>query len=205
MKRPPTPRPTDDEDAHLIRAVLGGRKELFQRLIDKYQTGLYNFGLRLCPEERDAEEMVQDAFFQAYRFLHQFRFESRFKTWLYKIAASACDKKRKRTRAAREHEVSYEEFQTGKEKDPPLGGEPTWVSEPLDRLLNEELAGYIRKAVAALPEKYRLVLVLRDLEGFSTDETAHLLRLKPETVKVRLHRARFFLKNKLQRYFADGR
>jgi DNA-directed RNA polymerase specialized sigma24 family protein len=86
MKRPPTPRPTDDEDAHLIRAVLGGRKELFQRLIEKYQAKLYAFGLRLCPEAGDAEEMVQDAFFQTYRFLPQFRFESRFKTCLYRIA-----------------------------------------------------------------------------------------------------------------------
>jgi RNA polymerase sigma-70 factor, ECF subfamily len=77
------------------------------------------------------------------------------------------------------------------------------VSEPLDRLLNAEVSEHIRKALLATPEKYRVVVVLRDLEGLSTEEAAQALKIKPETVKVRLHRGRLFLKTRIKVYFED--
>ena len=72
---------------------------------------------------------------------------------------------------------------------------------PLDKLLNEELAGSINQSILSLPKKYRMVIVLRDIEGFSTAETAQILNLSPANVKVRLHRARLFLRDKLKGYF----
>jgi len=77
---------------------------------------------------------------------------------------------------------------------------PAWASLPLDQVLNEELSRTLKKAILALPEKYRVVLVLRDIEGFSTDESAQILKLSPSNIKVRLHRARLFLRDKLKTY-----
>ena len=78
---------------------------------------------------------------------------------------------------------------------------PDWAQLPLAQLLNEELSIHLKDAILSLPEKYRLVVVLRDLEGFSTAETAQILNLKDSNVKVRLHRARLFLREKLKGYF----
>jgi RNA polymerase sigma-70 factor (ECF subfamily) len=204
MSQKPTLRTVVDEDSEIIEAVRSGEKTLFNGLIIKYQRDLYNFGRRLCPEDRDAEEMVQDTFFNAYRYLNRFRFESKFRTWLYKIAGSVCSKKRKKTREAREKEIPLQDF-LGKEDTVASEQVPDWVSEPLEKLINRELSEQVRKGVTSLPEKYRLVLVLRDLEGFSTEETASLLGLRTETVKVRLHRGRFFLKEKLKGYYEARR
>jgi RNA polymerase sigma-70 factor (ECF subfamily) len=80
---------------------------------------------------------------------------------------------------------------------------PNWALMPLDKLLNNELLDQINQAVFSLPDKYRLVIVLRDIEGFSTAETSQILNLSPANVKVRLHRARLFLRDKLKGYFKN--
>ena len=80
---------------------------------------------------------------------------------------------------------------------------PKWALKPLDKLLNDELLDKINQAIFTLPEKYRLVIVLRDIEGFSTAETAQILNLSDANVKVRLHRARLFLRDKLKGYFEN--
>lgn len=194
----------EDEDTELIKAINSGDQALFYDLVKKYETKLYNFGLRMCHETRDAEEMVQDTFLTVYRFLADFRFESKFKNWLYTIAGSACLKKKRKSKISREKEISLEEVMPG-EDDPSANSTPPWVSEPLENLLNDELSNVIQEAILTLPEKYRRIVVLRDLEGFSTEETAQLLTLKPVTVKVRLHRARLFLKERLKAYFETNR
>jgi len=193
-----------DEDTELIKAIISGDQSLFGDLVKKYDKRLFRFGLRMCREARDAEELVQDTFLNVFRYLNRFKFESRFKNWLYKIAGSVCLKKKRKGPASQRQEMSLEEF-IPKEHDLTADQAPSWVSEPPERILNEELSERIRETVADLPEKYRLVLVLRDLEGFSTEETARILDLKPVTVKVRLHRARLFLKEKLKDYFGDDR
>jgi RNA polymerase sigma-70 factor, ECF subfamily len=193
---------SQDEDEQIIRAIRAGNTGLFYTLVKKYQKPLYNFGFRMCGEARDAEEMVQDAFLNAFRYLSRFRFEAKFKTWLYKIAGSVCLKKRRKTGMPQAQEVPLEDFLPEEGAHGP-GQRPFWVSEPLDRLLNAELSEHIRKALLATPEKYRVVVVLRDLEGLSTEETAQALKIKPETVKVRLHRGRLMMKTKIKAYFED--
>ena len=78
---------------------------------------------------------------------------------------------------------------------------PRWASQPLEQVLDGELNGIIRQALLELPEKYRLVIVLRDVEGFTTQETAEILGLTPTNIKVRLHRARLFLREALKTYY----
>ncbi|RPH52510.1 MAG: sigma-70 family RNA polymerase sigma factor [Desulfobacteraceae bacterium] len=200
MQKAPERKKVSDQDTELINAINSGRSSLFYDLVKEYEEKLYNFGLRMCRETRDAEDMVQETFLNVYRYLSDFRHESKFKTWLYRIAASVCIKKRRKSKFAPQREISLEDFIPENIENIP-DSLPYWASEPLEKLLNDELSDNIRKAILTLPEKYRIVLVLRDIEGFSTEETAQILNLKPASVKVRLHRARLFLKEKLNDYF----
>jgi RNA polymerase sigma-70 factor, ECF subfamily len=202
MKKIPERKKVSDEDAGLISAINSGRKSLFYDLVKKYEQKLYNFGLRMCGETRDAEDMVQETFLNVYRYLSDFRYEASFKNWLYRIASSACIKKRRKSKFAPQNEISIEDF-IPEDKDNIPDSLPPWASEPLEKVLNDELSDNMRKAILSLPEKYRIVLVLRDIEGFGTEETARILNLKPASVKVRLHRARLFLKDKLKGYFSE--
>ena len=195
-------RTINDEDAELIKAINSGRKALFYDLVKKYELKLYNFGLRMCNETRDAEDMVQETFLNVYRYLADFRYEASFKNWLYRIASSACIKKKRKSKFAPQKEISLEDF-IPEDKENIPGSLPDWASEPLEKVLNDELSDNIQKSILSLPEKYRIVLVLRDIEGFNTEETAQILNIKPATVKVRLHRARLFLKEKLKGYFSE--
>jgi len=186
----------------LVQAINDGDADRFQELVQRYEKKLYNFGLKMCGNVQDAEDMVQDAFLNAFRYLSGFRFETKFKNWLYRVAASACLKKRRRSKFAPEKELSLDEF-LPKEGEPLPEHVPAWATMPLDQVLNEELADLIKQAIADLPEKYRLVTVLRDLEGFSTEETAQILSISASNVKVRLHRGRLYLRETLKGYFTD--
>jgi RNA polymerase sigma-70 factor (ECF subfamily) len=192
-----------DDDFELIQDIASGKDERFADLVDRYAKRLYNFGLRMCGDARDAEDMVQDTFLNVYKYLDGFRGETKFKNWLYRVAASACLKKKRRSKFAPDRELSLEEFL-------PTEGEalptevPRWACEPLENLLNRELNATLRKKILSLPEKYRVVLVLRDIEGFSTAETEKILGLSQSNIKVRLHRARLYLREQLKDYFDHG-
>ena len=126
--------------------------------------------------------------------------KTKFKNWLYRVATSACLKKKRKSKFAPERELSLSEFLP--EDGEALPDEvPQWACAPLENLLNRELSDTLHRNILDLPRKYRLVLVLRDLEGFSTAETAQILGLSPSNIKVRLHRARLFLREQLKDYF----
>ncbi len=199
-----TPEKTEiqDKDAELIRAINDGRQDLFYDLVKRYEKKLYNFGLKMCGDPHDAEDMMQDAFLNVFKYLNGFRYETKFKNWLYRIATSTCLKKKRKSKYAPERELSLEEF-IPKNPSEVVTQTPEWAKQPIETLLNEELSGVIKTAILSLPEKYRLVLVLRDLEGFSTGETAEMLNLSQSNIKVRVHRARLFLRDKLKDYYKD--
>ncbi len=189
-----------DEDFDLVQAINSGRTELFQQLVEKYQQRIYNFGMRMCGEVRDAEDLVQETFLNIFRYLGGFRYETRFKNWMYRVATTTCLKAKRKPKHAPDRELSLEEFMPG-EGDVLPDEAPAWARRPLDQVLNLELAELIQKAIIELPKKYRMVVVLRDQEGFSTEETAHILGISVANTKVRLHRARLFLREKLKGYF----
>ncbi|MGD9364534.1 MAG: sigma-70 family RNA polymerase sigma factor [Desulfobacteraceae bacterium] len=192
-----------DSDFELIQAIQAGNIERFPELVQRYEGALYNFGLKMCGETQDAEDVVQDTFLNVFRYLKGFRHETKFKNWLYRIATSNCIKKRRKSKFAPDRELSLDEFlphdETAVERQV-----PAWASLPLEQVLNDELSRTLKKAILELPEKYRVVLVLRDIEGFSTDESAHILNLSSSNIKVRLHRARLFLRDKLKTYYKES-
>jgi RNA polymerase sigma-70 factor (ECF subfamily) len=191
-----------DKDFDLIRAINTGQTDKFHDLVKRYEQKLYNFSLRMCRDHSDAEDMIQETFLNVFRYLKDFRYETKFKNWLYKVAASTCIKKRRKSKFAPEKELSLDDFLPANETEVP-DHVPDWALIPLDKLLNQELSNTINQEILSLPKKYRLVIVLRDIEGFSTAETAQILNLSPSNVKVRLHRARLYLRDKLKGYFEN--
>jgi RNA polymerase sigma-70 factor (ECF subfamily) len=200
--RPANHKKIKDEDFELIQAINSGQFDRFPELVKRYEQKLYNFSLRMCRDAADAEDTVQETFLNVFRYLKRFRYETKFKNWLYRVAASTCIKKRRKSKFAPERELSLDEFFPQDEAEIP-DQVPKWALRPLDKLLNDELLDQINEAIFTLPEKYRLVIVLRDIEGFSTAETAQILNLSDANVKVRLHRARLFLRDKLKGYFEN--
>jgi RNA polymerase sigma-70 factor (ECF subfamily) len=202
MPKQPVPSKRTDEDYDLIQAINSGHMELFHELVRKYEDKLYNFGLRMCGDASDAEDMVQETFLNVFKYLKGFRHETKFKNWLYKVAASTCLKKKRKSKFAPDRELSLDEFIPGQNDQLPVDI-PQWALMPLEQLLNAELFDTLNRGVLELPEKYRLVIVLRDMEGFSSAETAQILGISVENVKVRLHRARLFLRDQLKTYFKN--
>lgn len=200
MPKPSEKPKNDDKDRELIRAINAGHQERFYELVKRYEKSLYNFGLRMCDNPSDAEDMVQDTFFNVFKYIGGFRYETKFKNWLYRVATSACLKKKRRSKFAPDRELSLDEFLPADESAV-SADLPRWTSQPLDQVLNDELGDVIRQALIELPEKYRLVIVLRDVEGFSTQEAAEILGLSTTNIKVRLHRARLFLREALKTYY----
>ncbi len=196
----PNQKEIRDDDFELIQAINSGQADKFHDLVKRYEQKLYNFSLRMCRDHSDAEDMIQETFLNVFRYLKDFRYETKFKNWLYKVAASTCIKKRRKSKFAPEKELSLDEYGPGNEAEVP-DHVPEWALMPLEKLLNQELSNTINQEILSLPKKYRVVIVLRDLEGFSTVETAQILNISPANVKVRLHRARLYLRDKLKGYF----
>ena len=191
-----------DADTDLVQAIQSGQIDRFPELVQRYERALYNFGLKMCGEAQDAEDVVQDTFLNVFRYLKGFRYETKFKNWLYRIATSTCIKKRRKSKFAPDRELSLEDF-LPRDEASIENQTPAWARLPLDQVLNEELGRTLKKAILELPEKYRVVLVLRDIEGFSTEESAQILNLSPANIKVRLHRARLFLREELKTFYSD--
>jgi RNA polymerase sigma-70 factor (ECF subfamily) len=192
----------NDPDTDLVQAIQAGDQTLFTDLVQRYERTLYNFGMRMCGAIGDAEDLVQETFLNVFRYLKDFRRETKFKNWLYRIAASVCIKRKRRSKFAPERELSLDDFLPGDEAD--INQQvPQWAALPLDQVLNEEMRRKIQAAILELPEIYRTVLVLRDMEGFSTEEAAQILNLTSSNIKVRLHRARLFLREQLKSYYED--
>ncbi len=131
----PKHRKIRDEDFDLIQSINSGQVAKFHDLVRRYEQKLYNFSLRMCRDHSDAEDMVQETFINVFRYLKDFRYETKFKNWLYKVAASTCIKKRRKSKFAPDRELSLDEFRPNEEAGQP-DVVPEWALLPLDKLLN---------------------------------------------------------------------
>ncbi|MDY6852198.1 MAG: sigma-70 family RNA polymerase sigma factor [Thermodesulfobacteriota bacterium] len=178
----------EPEDQAILERFHAGDGEAVGDLADRYAGRLYSFGLRMCGNSEDAQDMVQDTFLNVIKYLKGFRRETKLRNWLFRLAASACLKKR-RGKNDPDRELPLDVLRPSHEKGL-LPDIPDWSQSPAEDLLNDELRAYLAKAISKLPPNYRIVFNLRDLEGFSTAETGEMLNLTPQAVKTRLHRAR---------------
>jgi len=182
-------------EAELIARIAGGEKELFHELIRPYERMVYLTVFSIVKNETEAEDAAQEAVINAYRHLGSFRAEAKFSTWLTAIAINEGRKRLRRTKNAAEESIEKQEEE--KEGDYTPAPLTDWREIPLAALERKELREALRKAVAELPDAYRQVFTLRDLEELNIEETAQALGLNTGVVKVRLHRARMMLQKRL--------
>ena len=186
-------------DEALVRAAQGGENRAFDELVRRYQDKVYRLSFKILRHEDDAAEALQDAFLSAYRGIANFKAESTFSTWLYRIATNASLMK---YRKRRDNHISLDQSQSHNEEAEPLQL-PDWSAQPPEELLTAETREVMEEGIQRLPEELRTVFVLRDIEGLSNAEVAEILELSVAAVKSRLHRARLALRERLNRYFTD--
>jgi len=179
----------------LIARILAGEKELFHELIRPYERMVYLTLFSIVKNEAEAEDGAQEAVINAYKHLVSFRAEAKFSTWLTTIAINEGRKRLRKTKGAGEESIEEGAEERGYDYTPaPL---TDWREIPLEALERKELREALRVAVAELPDIYRQVFTLRDLEELSIEETAEALGITTGAVKVRLHRARIMLQKRL--------
>ena len=188
-------------DEELVARARGKDFAAFEELLDRYEDKVFRLAYRFVRNESEAKEILQDTFLSIWRKLDTFKGDSLFSSWLYRVAANTA---LMRLRSQRRHpEVSTEDLPAGfldERRDLPAVGE-NWSRRPDEQLQSDELRRHIQAAVDALPELYRTVFLIRDVEGLSTEETAELLGVSIPTVKTRLHRARLALREAITGYF----
>lgn len=189
-------------DQALAEALIAGKPEAFEPFVERFGPLILNFGRRMCGQRDDADEVLQETLLKAYLSLKDLREPAALKAWVYRVAANACTRMRRRGKHEPDREISLEEVLPA----PGAGGEPPeiadWSGLPLDRLLQGEMKEMLDRAILALPGDYRIVLVLRDQEGFSTRETADIIGITETLAKVRLHRARLAVRRSMAEYLA---
>jgi RNA polymerase sigma-70 factor, ECF subfamily len=194
---------TDPVDHRLISEFKAGSMEAMEKIVERYEDRIFTFGLKMCGHLQDAEDIAQETFLNAFKYLKDFREETKLKNWLFKIATTACIRKRRKKKCEPDQEISLESFvpQNGDDVKYEI---PDWSDDPSDNMLRAELKDVIDNAIQSLSHKYRLVFNLRDIEGFSTQEAADILGISTQSVKTRLHRARLFLREKISMSYKEG-
>ena len=193
--------PVDDE-ATLVAQLRAGDEAAFEQVVRAYGGRLLAVARRIVGSEEDARDVVQDAFLNAFRSLDRFEGNAKLSTWLHRIVVNAA-LMRLRTRK-RKPEQSIETLLPAFLEDGHYEERFKSWDEPVDKLMERaENRALVRKQIDALPEGYRTVLVLRDIEGLDTEETANVLGLSVNATKIRLHRARQALRTMLAPHFTS--
>jgi len=188
------------DEKKLIKEAVAGDQRAQTRLVLAYQERVFNLALRMTRDYEDAEDVMQETFLTALKKLHTFEGKSQFFTWLYRIAINiSLQKLREKKRSNEMISISDPDFET-------IHGEKIsdWPKDTKEMVNNQEFRELLDSALERLPPNYRSVFILRDLEGLSTSETQKLLDLSESNVKVRLMRARIFLREELKAYFGKS-
>jgi RNA polymerase sigma-70 factor (ECF subfamily) len=174
----------DHTDTQLLDRARSGDHAALEELLERHQARVYRFGMKMCRDPEDAQDILQDTLLAMARGVRDFRGSSSLSTWLYTVARSFCIKKRRRSKFAPEVEASLDagDGETGRIVDPAKAPDEEFVGRRIEEALEQ--------AISALEPMYREVLVLRDVEGLTAAEVAEVLAISPAAVKSRLHRAR---------------
>ena len=186
------------EEMQLVRRAKRGDVQAFEELVRRYDRNVFRIAQHITQNREDAEDVVQEAFLKAYRNLAKFQEQSKFYTWLVRIAVNEALMKLRRKKPGRTVSLD-EEIKT---EDDSLPREVAdWSPNPEQMYNHAELRDILTRTIQGLPSGFRTVFVLRDVEGLSTEETAEALELSIPAVKSRLLRARLQLRERLNRFF----
>ncbi len=183
------------DETNLIAEAKKGNKKALAELVKKYEQTIYNFSFKICRNPEKAENIMQETFYSMVKSLNQFDGNSKLSTWLYRIVANHC-----LMQARTEKKRSYVSL----ENDKDLYSErhiADWESIPFKSTENNELRQILDSAIKKLSPEYRIIFLLRDVEGLSTEETAEAANISVPAVKSRLHRARAFLRKEIDEAF----
>lgn len=182
----------DQTDAELVKLTLCGNNQAYNSLVQRYQRQVYNLAYRMLGNAEDAGDLVQETFLRAYNALGTFRQDASFLTWLYKIASNLCIDQL-RSRKAKGTLSLDVELSEGREPAADLR-----ANGPEETAVRESVQDVVQHAIKNLPERYRVVVVMRHLQDMSVDEIARTLNMPTGTVKTHLFRAREMLRERLR-------
>jgi RNA polymerase sigma-70 factor (ECF subfamily) len=191
-----------ESDAELIAALRAGDEAAFERVVRLYAGRMLAVARRMLGNEEDAQDAVQEAFLSAHRAIDRFAGDSRFYTWLHRITINAALMRLRRRKARNERSIDDLLPRFREDGHRAHHGSP-WRDTAENEVESEETRRLIQTRIKELPDSYRTVIVLRDIEGLSTEETAEHLGINPGAVKTRLHRARLALRELLDPHFRE--
>jgi RNA polymerase sigma-70 factor (ECF subfamily) len=194
------------EEIELARQLIAGDSEAFDRFVGHFRAKIFTYSWLICGQREDAEEVAQDTLLRIFEKFDQLREPGRIRPWVFRIARNACLMKRRKSVFAPPRELSLDELMPAGSSE---GGElklqiADWSKLPETQALDAEMKSALERAIAQLPELYRSVILLRDMEELSTQETAQILDLNEQTVKMRLHRARLAVRQTLDEFLRSG-
>jgi len=184
------------DNAELLKKIREDEPGAFEAFVDRFGDRIYGFGVRMCGEREDARDVAQDTLLQAYRSLKKLKHPEALRSWVFRVVSNACLMKRRKGNYQTNREIPLDDLM-------PAEGEDFSATIPDpgpgadEELVLSETREAVRAAIDLLPPHYRMVLLLRDMEHFSTRETADTLDLPESTVKMRLHRARLLVRGEL--------
>lgn len=189
------------EEVLLAARLLAGDTSAFDRFVEIFHHKLFRYTLLTCGQREDAEDVAQETLLKVFESLNQLREPERIKPWVFTIARNVCYMKRRKSIFAPEEEISLDQLMpsfsgNGHERKLEIAD---WSQLPETQAMNGELRSVLHEAIHELPELYRSTLLLRDLEGLTTEETAEILGVGTDAVKTRLHRARLMMRKKLDK------
>jgi len=197
-----------DTEVELARQLIAGEPEAFDRFVEHFRAKIFQYSWLMCGQREDAEEVAQETLLKVFESFDHLREPERVRPWVFRIAKNACLMKRRKSVFAPSQELSLDEFLPAMNHE---GGHAKiqiadWSRLPDRQMLQSEFKEVLARAISALPENYRAVILLRDVEELSTLETAQILDLTEDVVKTRLHRARLAVRQKLDEYLrTEGR
>ena len=186
------------DDRQLIRRLQAGEEDAVRELADRYGHRIHQMALRHMKNREDAEEVTQDVLMKVYRKIGKFRGDAALSSWIYRITFNTAMSRLRTHRAARAADAERDRALAQDDASEAQPRQPAdWSHMPDDELMRRQLRDAVADALPQLPEIYRVPVVLRDIEGLSTEEASTRLRLKDQTLKSRLHRGRVMLRRQL--------
>ena len=196
-----------DTEIQLARQLIAGETGAFERFVEYFRPRIFQYSWLMCGHREDAEEVAQETLLKVFESGEQLREPEKIRSWVFRVAKNACLMKRRKSIFAPARELSLDEFMPAKHQD----GDRVrleiadWSSLPEGAAIRSEMRELLEKAIRELPESYRSVILLRDIEELSTQETAQILDVSEDVVKTRLHRARLAIRQKLDEYLRGTR